>query len=320
MDLIASARNPTPSGAVTSEIATEDGVRLRVARWDATVSAERGTVCVFQGRTEFIEKYFETIADLRRRGFAVATLDWRGQGLSQRLVESRAKGHVRSFRDYDRDLAAFMTQVVAPHCKPPYTALAHSMGGNVLLRHAVSAKPWFERIVLSAPMIEISLARLGGSRAKARLYAEALGLLGLGRTFTSGGASLPVTYGPFEGNELTNDAERYARSAAIVAAHPELSLGAPTVAWLRAALRSSARLTQPEYPLRVRVPILMFAAGQDTVVSTRATEEFAMRLKVGTHVLIPEAKHEILQETDAVRARFWSAFDAYLGVEQAAIG
>ncbi|MDX2205063.1 MAG: alpha/beta hydrolase [Hyphomicrobiaceae bacterium] len=320
MDLIASARNPTPSGAVISGIQTEDGVGLRAARWEATVSPERGTVCVFQGRTEFIEKYFETIADLRRRGFAVATFDWRGQGLSQRLVDNRAKGHVRSFRDYDRDLAAFMTQVVEPHCRPPYIALAHSMGGHVLLRHAVAPKPRFARMVLSAPMIEISLARLGGSRAKARLYAEGMSLLLMGRAFTSGGAAMPVEYGPFEGNELTNDRERYARSAAIVSAHPEVSLGAPTIGWLRSALRSSARLTAPEFPLKVQVPILMFAAGQDSIVSTRAIEEFAMRLKVGTHVLIPEAKHEILQETDAVRARFWSAFDAYLGVEPAPVG
>jgi lysophospholipase len=56
----------------------------------------------------------------------------------------------------------------------------------------------------------------------------------------------------------------------------------------------------------------------DTVVSTQAIEEFALRLKVGTHVLIPQARHEILQETDELRQRFWAAFDAYLGVDASA--
>jgi lysophospholipase len=51
------------------------------------------------------------------------------------------------------------------------------------------------------------------------------------------------------------------------------------------------------------------------VVSTQAIEEFALRLKVGTHVLIPQARHEILQETDELRQRFWATFDAYLGVD-----
>ena len=104
----------------------------------------------------------------------------------------------------------------------------------------------------------------------------------------------------------------------VLEAAPALGLGSPTVAWLRAALRSIARLTAPHYPFRVEVPLLLFAAGMDTVVSTQAIEEFALRLKVGTHVLIPQARHEILQETDELRQRFWAAFDAYLGVDVAA--
>ena len=97
-----------------------------------------------------------------------------------------------------------------------------------------------------------------------------------------------------------------------------MGLGSPTIAWLRAALRSVAKLTVPDYPLRVEVPLLLFAAGMDTIVSTTAIEEFALRLKVGTHVLIPQSRHEILQEADEVRQRFWAAFDAYLGVDAAA--
>jgi lysophospholipase len=74
----------------------------------------------------------------------------------------------------------------------------------------------------------------------------------------------------------------------------------------------------PDYPLKVEVPLLLFAAGMDSIVSTTAIEEFAVRLKIGTHVLIPQARHEILQEVDEVRQRFWAAFDAYLGVDAAA--
>jgi lysophospholipase len=101
----------------------------------------------------------------------------------------------------------------------------------------------------------------------------------------------------------------------VVEAAPRLGLGSPTLRWLRAALRSIARLTAPDYPLRVKVPLLLFAAGMDRVVSTTHIEEFALRLKVGAHVLIPQSRHEILQETDEVRKDFWSAFDAYLGVD-----
>ena len=116
----------------------------------------RGTVCLFGGRAEFIEKYFEVIADLRRRGFAVATMDWRGQGGSQRMLSNPRKGHVRGFWEYDRDLIRFMKDIVLPDCPPPFIGLGHSMGGNILLRNATMPGLWFERIVLSAPMIAIS--------------------------------------------------------------------------------------------------------------------------------------------------------------------
>src|SRR5262249_60427275 len=120
-----------------------------------------------------------------------------------------------------------------------------------------------------------------------------------------------------EGNPLTSDRERYLRNRMVIEAAPGLGLGSPTIAWLRASLRSIARLTTPDYPLRVQVPLLLFAAGMDTVVSTQALEGVALRLKVGTHGLLPQARHEILQEADELRQRFWAAFDAYLGVDTA---
>src|SRR5215510_8086444 len=97
MDLVALAKNPVPSGATTGILKCPNGMRLRFARWEPTRGPRRGTVCVFHGRGEFIEKYFEVVRDLRDRGFAVATFDWRGQGLSDRLLSDRTKGHIRGF-------------------------------------------------------------------------------------------------------------------------------------------------------------------------------------------------------------------------------
>jgi lysophospholipase len=64
---------------------------LRFARW-APPAGRKGTVCVFTGRSEQIEKYFETVRDLRERGFAVAMIDWRGQGHSSRRPARSAQG------------------------------------------------------------------------------------------------------------------------------------------------------------------------------------------------------------------------------------
>jgi lysophospholipase len=234
------------------------------------------------------------------------------------MLRNPSKGYVRSFADYDQDLAHFMKEIVLPDCQPPFIALAHSMGGNILLRNASLPGSWFSRMVLSAPMIDIARERLGAPRAVSRAYAEILGGLGLGSLYVRNGQGQPLELGPFEGNPITSDPTRYQRNRLVLEAAPTLGLGSPTIAWLRAALRSIARLTAPDYPLRVAVPLLLFAAGKDTIVSTRAIEEFALRLKVGTHVLFPQSRHEILQETDEIRQRFWAAFDAYLGVDATA--
>jgi hypothetical protein len=65
-------------------VKTPDGVRLRYAV-SPGLPGGRGTVCILPGRADFIERYFETIRDLQARGYAVAILDWRGQGGSDRL-------------------------------------------------------------------------------------------------------------------------------------------------------------------------------------------------------------------------------------------
>ena len=126
MKLVSIPANPVPDDVVTGAIQTPDGVNLRFARW-APPPGRKGTVLVLQGRAEFIEKYFETVRDLRARGFAVVTFDWRGQGLSDRALSNRHKGYVRSFSNFITDLEAVMEQVVLPDCPPPIFALAHSM-------------------------------------------------------------------------------------------------------------------------------------------------------------------------------------------------
>lgn len=316
MRLVTVAKNPVPGGAFVSMLRASDGAQLRFARWAATRGPRRGTVCLFGGRGECIEKYFEVIADLRRRGFAVATMDWRGQGGSERATLNQRKGHVQSFSEYDSDLKSFMRDVVLPDCPPPFIAVGHSMGGHVLLRNAARPGSWFDRIILSAPMIQLAADRLPCSEWLVRAYAESATLLGFGKWYVYGGSDVAEEQRPFEGNLLTSDRERWARNKAILDTEPALGIGAPTIGWLRAAMESMAMISDPTFPGRIQVPMLLFAAGKDKLVSPRAVEDFGASLKVGMPVLIPGAMHEILHEKDAMRQRFWAAFDAYLGIEE----
>jgi len=117
---------------------------------------------------------------------------------------------------------------------------------------------------------------------------------------------------PFEDNKLTTDLHRFQKTQQILKEAPELGLGSPTVGWLHTALDSMTLVNGSEFPATVQVPILMIGAGSDRIVSTPAIEGLALKLKVGSYITIPNARHEILQERDELRLQFWSAFDAFI--------
>ena len=310
MELIGIARNPVPNGAVPGSFVTRDGFKVRYAIWPRTADKRLGTVCLFGGRGEFIEKYFETITDLRRRGFAVATMDWRGQGGSDRLLKNPRKGHVEDFADFDNDLKQFMNEIVLPDCPAPFYGMSHSMGGHLLLRSATTKVCWFDRLILSAPMIDI--ARDITRSPLLRYYIEAMVLLGFGDLYIPGGKPEPWELMPFEESSLTSDPLRYDRVKDVLKAAPWLSLGSPTIGWLHSASRSIMQMNGFGFAPSIKVPLLIIAAGNDTVVSTRAIEAFSTRVKICKYLVIAGAKHEILQERDEIRDQFWAAFDAYV--------
>jgi lysophospholipase len=300
--------NPIPKGAVVDTVSTDDGVGLRYARWAPNRSPVRGTVVILHGRTEFIEKYFETINDLRRRGFAVATFDSRGQGGSTRLLGNSRKGHVRDFADHVNDFETIMQEVVLPDCPPPYYVLAHSTGAAIALLSAERLRTQIDRMVLTAPLLALAYGT-------PRLLAQVTGFLmhfGLGEAFSPGAGSALMQTQPFAGNPLTSDPARYQRALAVVDAEPAVGVGGATIGWVNAAMRACMRLAEPDFAETVPMPVLIVLGGADTIVSNLAAEEFSRRVKTAAHLRIPGAKHEILIEKDQFRDQFWVAFDAFV--------
>jgi lysophospholipase len=183
------------------------------------------------------------------------------------------------------------------------------MGGAVMLRVAHSGKRWFDRMVLSAPMIDLP----GRSTSlPARLLLRVMRWTGQGGNYIPGGNGELVGTSSFPNNKLTSDPVRYARNAAILEEDATLGIGSPTVAWADTAIRGMHGFREASYPVKIRQPILMLAASNDQVVSTPAIEEFAYHLRAGSHLVIAGSRHEILQEQDRYRQQFWAAFDAFV--------
>jgi len=307
--LFFTAENPTPGRAQAEYLVARDGRRLRYALFGATAQPFKGTVVVLQGRNECIEKYFETIRDLAGRGFASVTLDWRGQGGSERLLKDPWRGFVDSFDDYVRDLEQFFEEIVLPDCRGPFYVLGHSTGALIALLAAPRMVNRVQRMILSAPLLELKTT--GYSMKTIRRVSALLYTIGLGSFYLSGSARRREPT-PFATNVLTTDHNRFRRNQAIYAAYPELGVGGATATWLHAACVAAETVGDPDFMDRIQIPTLFVAAGSDEVVSTPAIEAFASRLRATSILTIDGARHELLQEADRYREQFFAAFDAFI--------
>ncbi len=136
------------------------------------------------------------------RGYAVAMIDWRGQGHSSHQLRNPFKGHVENFPEYEIDVAAFVQQVVLPDCPPPYFALAHSMGGAVMLRGRACRHGAVRTLrALRADDRPAGPARVADdARPDAPCCAA-----GMGERFIPGGNVDLIKSTGFSGNPLTSD-------------------------------------------------------------------------------------------------------------------
>lgn len=287
------------------------GADLRAATFAPAPDVPARGVCVLlNGQTEFIEKYFEVIDELRGRGFAVATMDWRGQGDSSRMTRDSRKSHVDDFSEYDQDLDTLMNWIVTPMLganeKP--VALAHSMGAHILLRALARRRVALRAAVLSAPMIAISF------RGQREFLVRAVTAVQMWRgrpcDWVWGMEARDPHRVNFASQLVTSDPQRFERTQMLLRERPDLRLAGATWGWLAAALRSMDWL-RGEAP-RVTAPLLLVGAGKDRICISAKTKAFAESAPHAEYVEIKQAEHEILMERNPIRAEFWRAFDAFM--------
>jgi lysophospholipase len=297
-----------PEGGTCHWLRASDGVRLRVAIWD---KGANGTVFVFPGRTEYIEKYGPLVDELARRGYAALVIDWRGQGLSDRPLDDPATGHVTHFSDYQRDVQAMLAAARAQGPPEPYYLLAHSMGGGIGLRALIEGMP-VAAAAFSAPMWGIKI------NPYLRPIAWALGTVG--RMVGQGHRYAPGTSGTtyvgeagFPDNVLTTDAEMFAFMQEQVRQHPELALGGPSLHWLHEALLETRLLAQKPSP---DVPCYTGLGTHERVVDPRPVRDRLERWPGSKLVLFEGAEHELIMERPEIRERFFGDLAAFFAANR----
>jgi lysophospholipase len=288
-----------PAGGRTIFFEGRNGWPLRSILWAPTQARE--TIVLLNGRGDFIEKYAELIGDLLRKGFAVAAMDWRGQGLSGEMSPPPRRTHIEDFSLWVEDAQLWCETIVKPVCPAPYKLLAHSMGGHLGLRLMHDTPGLIDRAVLLVPMLGIKTHPF--STKFARRVAKMLVQLGQGERFSFG--QLPYNSALFNSvarmKRLTSDKLRFEQESAAIAINPALAIGGVSNDWVVAAFNSCDLLAGPGYAESILVPTLMLTAEQDVLVENGAAEKFAQHMPNGRCELIVGGRHELFRERDAIR-------------------
>lgn len=283
---------------------TGDGVRIRIGLYNR--EAPKGTVFLFPGRTEYIEKYGRAANHLAAQGYATLAIDWRGQGLADRLLPDTMTGHVHHFSDYQLDVTEMVALAAEMDLPKPWHLLAHSMGGCIGLRALYLGLP-VNSAVFSGPMWGVRISEI--LRPVAWSLSWGSRYVGMGHLYA------PSTYGapyvlnePFETNKLTHDRDMYQYMIDQTLACPELGLGGPSLRWLHEALKETrdlARLPSPDLPC-----LNMTGTEEDIVCVPRIRDRMA-RWPGSRMVWVDGAKHEVLMEDEATQTDLFGQIGAF---------
>ena len=290
-------------------VSAPDGARVRIGLLG---EGGRGTVLLFPGRTEFVEKYGPAGRAFAARGYATLAVDWRGQGMTDRPLPDRATGHVDRFVAYQSDVAAALQAAEALALPRPWHLIGHSMGGAIGLRAVYSGLP-VASAVFSGPMWGIALSPL--LRPTAWVVTTLSRPVGLGGRIVPGSDSTCyVLEAPFEDNVLTTDPDMFAWMKAQLRAYPDLALGGPSMTWVNEALRETRALARRRAP---DLPCLCVTGENERIVDVPAIRRRMEGWPKGRMVMEPGAEHEVMMERAEVRERFFDAacalFDANRG-------
>lgn len=272
---------------------TSDAVRIRVGHWPLKNAA--GTVLVFPGRTEFIEKYGQTANALRNRGFASMAIDWRGQGFADRLLDNPLVGHIAKFTDYQKDVASMLQAAHDLDVPKPLFLLAHSMGGAIGLR-AVLEGINVQAVAFSGPMWGIKIAP--HLKPMAWILGHVMPRVGHGHRLPPGTKlEHHVLTDGFENNLLTRDEAQFEIMRKQLMANPKMALGGPSFVWLREALMETRYLaTRPSPDL----PCVTFLGSNERIVDIPEIHRRMSQWQEGRLEIVPHGEHEVLMESPDV--------------------
>lgn len=308
-------RREAPEDAIFDYFSASDGAQMRFARFPASKVVEaKGTIIFLPGRTEFVEKFFEDIHVWNGLGFACASMDLRGQGMSHRVHPNRDKHYVDTFDQHIDDVHQLFEQALVNKMPKPFILMGHSAGSHVILRFLHDHPRAADAAILVAPMVRIFTGGL--PRFLPHFLSYLMTLLGLGSAYVPGHTAFKQGRWGWR-RKLTHDDDRFEDEDFFIQNKDRrLAVGGATYKWLLEAIRSCEKLNAPGYAEAITAPVLVLQASEDQIVDVKSQTDLVSLMPHARLVKINGAMHEILKESDEHRAKVWEAIGDFVDLKK----
>ena len=294
-----------PHAAKTNYKATTDGIRVRTSFWAANDPV--GTVFVFPGRADYIEKYGGLANFCLSNNLNVIAIDWRGQGLSERLLDDKNIGHIEDFKNYQNDVEVIIKEAKDASLVKPWIIFAHSMGGLIGLR-TLHDNPVFEKVVFTSPMWGIQMPPI--LKSGASIIMSLISLIGKMETYApTTSPETRILNEEYEFNKLTSDIRNFKLLRQQLIQHPNLQIGGPSSAWVSAALDEIEFQIGKEPPI---TPALCFLGEKEEIIDNLAVREFCRNWDSCDLISIPDAKHDLLMEKKMILHSLFEKLEKFI--------
>lgn len=251
-------------------------------------SSLAGHIAIVHGLGEHGGRYHSLARRFCQRGFVVHAFDQQGHGRSP-----RPRGTIESYESMLGDISGFLGWVGEQ--AGPVFLFGHSMGGNLVLNHALRVASGYRAVVSSSPMIR-------AQRAPGRVAEWLLRFwLRIRPNATMTSHVVP--------ERLMNDPAEITAFKADELFHSTLSLK------LGAALIDSGRWAL-EHASELSVPLLLSHGDTDALTSPKASEQFARQSTGKCELALwPDFLHDPFRclDSDQIVDRFADFFRSHAG-------
>lgn len=286
------------SGYITGE----EGVQIYFEKY---ISGDaKGNVVISHGYTESLEKFHEVIYYLINNGYNVFGIEHRGHGRSGSLgVADKTQIYVKDFNQYIKDLKAFMDEIVVPNSQDKKIFLfAHSMGGGIGTKFLEDYPEYFDAAVLNAPMLEVDTGNVPSFIAK--IIVKVSVALGMDGNYVIGKG--PYVGGDYDVENIgTSSVNRYDYVHNIVTSNEIFQKGDCANRWLNEAFKATEQTVKEENSAKVKIPVILFQAGQDTYVRPGGQNKFAEGAENCKLIRLENARHEMYMERDEIQKPYF---------------